>query len=89
MATQIKADLRDILDFHHREHHNDWLTVVETVTTSAGTRLVCLCSHGYNVYADSDRVIKTREVPTSHRQKGSTSESSVHSLLRRVIRRVK
>lgn len=62
MVQQIKADMREIADDHHRQHHNDWLTVVGT-ETRVGTRYVCRCSHGYAVYADADQVTKTREIP--------------------------
>lgn len=65
MSKQVKADLRDILDDHHRLHHNDWLTVVDSETTTAAPRLVCRCSHGYTVWADAGCVTKTREAPAT------------------------
>lgn len=61
MAEQVKADMSDIVDIHHRQHHKEWLTVVDTVTYPGGTRLVCECSCPATVYVDTERVIKTRE----------------------------
>jgi hypothetical protein len=61
-VTQIKADMTNIVDIHHRQHHNDWLTVVDT-ETRVGTRYVCHCSGGYAVYVDAQNVTSTRNVP--------------------------
>lgn len=60
MATQIKADMRDIADWHHRQHHNDWLTVVDTEPSG---RYVCLCSGGYSIWVDAGNITKTRQGP--------------------------
>jgi hypothetical protein len=61
-VKQIKADMRNVSDWHHRQHHGDWLTVVE-VETRVGTRYRCLCPKGFTVWADAENVIKTRRVP--------------------------
>lgn len=62
MVSQIKADMTDIADFHHRQHHNDWLTVVDA-ETQVGTRYVCRCSGGYTVWVDVGNVTRRRQVP--------------------------
>jgi hypothetical protein len=58
MVQQIKANLSNIPDHHHRQHHGDWLTVVRIET-----RYVCNCPGGFAVYVDAENVMKTRHVP--------------------------
>lgn len=61
-VTQIKADMSNIVDLHHRSHPDEWLTVTGT-ETKVGTRYICLCPNGYAVYVDAENVTKTRQVP--------------------------
>ena len=62
MLRQIKADLLDAVEDHHRQHHDDWLSVTGTDTTPAGTWWVCLCCHGHTVRVEAGRVRKSREI---------------------------
>lgn len=62
MVNQIKADMSSTLDEHHRRHHNDWLTIVDT-ETRVGTRYRCVCSGGHGVGVDAENVTGRRSVP--------------------------
>jgi hypothetical protein len=61
-VTQVKADFSNVPDWHHSQHHGDWLTVVDT-ETRVGTRYVCLCPEGFAVWVDAENVRGTRRVP--------------------------
>lgn len=58
-VEQVKADMRTIVDFHHRKHHNDWLTVVD----DSGPMISCVCRGGYGVNVQRENVMKRRQVP--------------------------
>lgn len=62
MVTQVKADMSSVLDWHHSQHHGDWLTVVDT-ENRVGTRYVCRCPEGFTVWVDAENVRDTRNVP--------------------------
>ena len=59
-GTEIKVDMRNIADFHHREHHMDWITIREVMSGSWGFRYVCTCRCGHAVYAEPENIRKTR-----------------------------
>lgn len=68
---QVKADMRAIVDIHHRKHHSDWLTVVD----DSGPMISCVCPGGYGVNVQPENVMKFRQVakPKSRpRADGST-----------------
>ncbi|OAE01609.1 hypothetical protein [Arthrobacter sp. OY3WO11] len=58
MVEQVKADMRTIVDIHHRKHHNDWLTVVD----DSGPMISCVCRGGYGVNVQPENVMKRRQV---------------------------
>lgn len=60
-GTQIKIDMRETVDDHHREHHGDWVTISEVISGSWGHRYACACRHEYTVYADPENILKTRQ----------------------------
>jgi hypothetical protein len=62
MVTQVKGDMSSGLDWHHLQHHNDWLTLVE-VENRVGTRYRCRCPEGFTVWVDAENVTGTRHVP--------------------------
>lgn len=84
MLRQIKADMLDAVEDHHRQHHDDWLTVSGTETTTTGTRWMCLCCHGHTVRVEADRVRKSREIALPP-QPEPTRRSGLLSSLRRVL----
>lgn len=86
MLRQIKADLLDAVEDHYRQHHDDWLTVTGTETTTAGTRWVCLCCHGQTMRVEGERVRKSREIAIPPRSEPAP-RPGVLSLLRRALGR--
>ncbi|QOD06177.1 hypothetical protein IDT60_22110 (plasmid) [Pseudarthrobacter sp. BIM B-2242] len=57
MVEQVKADMRTIVDHHHRKHHNDWLTVVD----DSGPMIACICRGGYGVNVQHENVMQRRQ----------------------------
>lgn len=37
-STEIKVDMRDVADFHHGEHHLDWIIVRNAISGAWGHR---------------------------------------------------
>ena len=61
-GTQIKVDMTNVQDFHHREHHMKWITVQKVISGSWGYRYQCTCTcrNGNGLYADPENVRKVR-----------------------------
>jgi desulfoferrodoxin (superoxide reductase-like protein) len=59
-GTEIKVDMTNVPDFHHREHHMDWITIKEVISGSWGFRYLCSCRDGFSLYADPENVRKLR-----------------------------
>ncbi|AFR31394.1 hypothetical protein ARUE_232p01860 (plasmid) [Arthrobacter sp. Rue61a] len=58
MVEQVKADMSSIVDFHHRKHHKDWLTIVD----DSGPMIHCVCRGGYGVNVQRENVLKRQQV---------------------------
>lgn len=58
-VEQVKADMSNIIDFHHRKHHKDWLTIVD----DSGPMIHCVCRGGYGVNVQRENVLKRQQVP--------------------------
>lgn len=61
-VLQIKADMRSIVDIHHRQHHNEWLTV-ESDEAGVEPYYKCLCPGGYGLRVEHRNVMQRRYVP--------------------------
>lgn len=56
-VEQVKADMSQIPDDHHRKHHKDWLTIVD----DSGPMISCVCRGGYGVNVQRENVIVRRQ----------------------------